>query len=272
MSQQIFSWSGLLAVKVGMSHSFWPLKLGFNLLVDLFGFVALMDVGMDLDLAVAVFSRSRGPLQQLRNPFITSTSMHETCVGNQSHDYVQGIETSRSAYYPRRMVKSIAQAWRKELFPEKRLSLLHAPLPQSLPSASLDLHAGELADGEELELASNREPTQKEREQWMTQLKKYHRASGHPNNFNLARILRDADLEKWTVNAASSLHCDECAALKLGGESSGKIPPASMRPMPKAWEVVGMGCTEWNPPGSKKKLKILVMMDLSTPFNETREY
>ncbi len=195
----------------------------------------------------------------------------KTCVGNHAHDHIQGIETARSAYYPWRMVKSIAQTWRKELFPERRLSLLHAPLPQHHSCAALDLHAGELVDEDQDEVGGEQDnvPTQREREQWMVQLKKYHRASGHPNNFNLARILRDAGLEKWKVDAASSLHCDECAALKLGGDSSGKIPPASMRPMPKAWEVVGMDCTEWNPPGTKKKLKILVMMDLATRFKVT---
>ena len=197
----------------------------------------------------------------------------KTCVGNHAHDHIQGIETARSAYYPWRMVKSIAQTWRKELFPERRLSLLHAPLPQHHSCAALDLHAGELVDEDQDEVGGEQDnvptQTQREREQWMVQLKKYHRASGHPNNFNLARILRDAGLEKWKVDAASSLHCDECAALKLGGDSSGKIPPASMRPMPKAWEVVGMDCTEWNPPGTKKKLKILVMMDLATRFKVT---
>ena len=195
----------------------------------------------------------------------------KTCVGNHAHDHIQGIETARSAYYPWRMVKSISQTWRKELFPERRLSLLHAPLPQHSSCAVLDLHAGELADEDQDEVGGGQDnaPTQREQDQWMVQLKKYHRASGHPNNFNLARILRDAGLEKWKVDAASSLHCDECAALKLGGDSSGKIPPASMRPMPKAWEVVGMDCTEWNPPGTKKKFKILVMMDLATRFKVT---
>ena len=197
----------------------------------------------------------------------------KTCVGNHEHDYVQGIDTARSAYYPWRMVKSIAQTWRKELFPERRLSLLHAPLPQRQSPAVFDLHAGEMIDADEEQDEPQRGscglPTQQERDQWMVQLKKYHRASGHPNNFNLARILRDAGMEKWKIDAASTLHCDECAALKLGGDSSGKVPPASMRPMPKAWEVVGMDCTEWTPPGIKKKFKILVMMDLATRFKVT---
>ena len=128
----------------------------------------------------------------------------KTCVGNHAHDHVQGIETARSAYYPWRMVKSIAQTWRKELFPERRLSLLHAPLPQHHSPAAFDLHAGELMDEDQEELGreQSNEPTQQERDEWIVQLKKYHRASGHPNNFNLARILRDAGLEKWKVDAA----------------------------------------------------------------------
>ena len=99
---------------------------------------------------------------------------------------------------------------------------------------------------------------------------KYHRSAGHPSNYNLNRILRDAGRPAWQVKAALDLHCDECAASKLGGISSGRIPPASMRPLPKAWESVGMDCTEWTPGKSLTKCTILVCMDLATKFKATR--
>ena len=81
--------------------------------------------------------------------------------------------------------------------------------------------------------------------------------------------MRDAGRPKWQVQAAYDLRCEDCAALKLGGESSGKIPPASMRPLPAAWEVVGLDVSEWHPPGSKEKHKIVVFMDLATKFKCT---
>ena len=105
---------------------------------------------------------------------------------------------------------------------------------------------------------------------WKANLMKYHRASGHPNNnYNLARIIRDSGRPSWQVKAAQDLRCDDCAAMKLGGESSGKIPPASMKPMPASWEVVGMDVREWTPPNAKEKHKILVLMDLATKFKAT---
>ena len=60
-------------------------------------------------------------------------------------------------------------------------------------------------------------------EQWKVHMLNYHRSSGLPSTYNLARILRDAGRPAWQVNAALDLHCDEWAASKLGGISSGRI-------------------------------------------------
>ena len=190
----------------------------------------------------------------------------KTCPGCHDHDHIQGPETSKSAYYPWSMCMAIAQLWRSELYPEKWLYQLHALVPTIISEEEscqfLGLH--ELQAGEEAAVS------EKEKEQWRVQLLKYHRSAGHPNNYNLARILRDAGRPRWQVEAAHGLKCDDCAALKLGGISSGKIPPASMRPLPKAWEVVGMDVREWDPPGSKVKHKVIVRMDLATKFKATR--
>jgi len=113
-------------------------------------------------------------------------------------------------------------------------------------------------------------PSTKEVEQWKIQLLKYHRSAGHPSNFNLARILRDAGRPQWQVKVALALRCEDCAALKMGGSSSGQVPPASMRPMPRAWECVGMDCTEWTPPHENQKCTVLVLMDLATKFKVTK--
>ena len=58
--------------------------------------------------------------------------------------------------------------------------------------------------------------------------------------------------------------------MKQGGESSGKmIPPATLRPLPRAWEVVGMDTFEWIPHNSNQKLKVLLLIDLATKFKVT---
>ena len=53
---------------------------------------------------------------------------------------------------------------------------------------------------------------------------------------------------------------------RLAGSSSGKIPPASVRPLPKACQVVGMDTCEWSPPNHPHKYKVLLMMGLATKF------
>ena len=209
----------------------------------------------------------------------------KTCPGCHEHDRIQGLETQKSAYYPWKLCKSIAQTWRQELYPDKWLTYLQAPLPSfvqpeeqlqalGLMDGALDFcPAMDLCPGLDFypaESSSSSEPPGKELSLWRVHLMKYHRAAGHPSNYNLARILRDAGRAFWQVRAAMDLKCDECAALKLGGSSSGKVPPASMRPMPRAWECVGMDCTEWTPLQSQVKYYVLVIMDLATKFKVTR--
>ena len=198
----------------------------------------------------------------------------KTCTGCHEHERIQGLETQRSAFYPWRMCRSIAQIWKSELYPERLLQRLHAPVASMMTEEECLFSLGLCGDEHELlpsEKSSKDPPSDpKVVEQWKVHMLKYHRSAGHPSNYNLARILRDAGRPAWQVKAALDLHCDECAASKLGGISSGHIPPASMRPLPKAWESVGMDCTEWTPGKSPVKFTILVCMDLATKFKATR--
>ena len=198
----------------------------------------------------------------------------KTCTGQHEHDHIQGIETARSAYYPWKMCKSIAQFWAGELCPVRWLQHLHSDISTSMTSIE-QCHQLQLMNQldvfpqEEVKAKQDIVPTDQELAQWKIQLLKYHRASGHPNNYNLARIIREAGKPRWQVQAAFELHCDECKAMKQGGESSGKIPPATLRPLPKAWEVVGMDTFEWIPHNANQKLKVLLLIDLATKFKVT---
>ncbi|CAE7443123.1 Cacna1h [Symbiodinium natans] len=102
------------------------------------------------------------------------------------------------------------------------------------------------------------------REQWQAQIAKFHKAAGHPINRNLAKIVKDAGHPEWKVKAALEHYCPSCASLKVGGTSSGQVPPASTHAMYGAWEAVGVDSGEWIPPGGKKKVKFLLFMDLAT--------
>ncbi|CAK9007573.1 unnamed protein product [Durusdinium trenchii] len=55
------------------------------------------------------------------------------------------------------------------------------------------------------ELEDDDEPNAELRKQWDIQLLKYHKAAGHPNNYNLARIIREAGQPRWKVEAALKL-------------------------------------------------------------------
>ena len=200
------------------------------------------------------------------SPSFYSIYKCKTCTGSHEHEHIHGVETSRSAYYPWKMVKSIAQTWRQELYPDKWRRVLHTIVPQSMTREE-QLHALQLFPLES-DLPSKKavEPDEKEVQLWKQQLLKFHKAAGHPNNYNLARIIREAGKERWQIEAAMDLKCDDCLALKPGSTSSGKVPPASMRPLPRAWEMVGMDTTEWTPHGSKVKLLLLILMDLATKF------
>lgn len=92
----------------------------------------------------------------------------------------------------------------------------------------------------------------------------YHKSAGHPTNRNLARLVKNAGQPKWKVEEVMKFRCPPCESLKPGGTSSGNIPPASTAPMFKAWQAVGMDSTEWKIPGTRSKMKFLLIMDLAT--------
>ena len=108
------------------------------------------------------------------------------------------------------------------------------------------------------------DPSDAERSAWEAQIAKFHKAAGHPTNRNLAKIVKDAGHPEWKVQTALHHHCPACQSLKPGGTSSGQIPPASTHSLYGAWEAVGVDSAEWVPPGSKKKVKFLLFMDLAT--------
>ena len=109
----------------------------------------------------------------------------------------------------------------------------------------------------------------KDQETWKIKLLKFHRAAGHPSSRNLARMLHDAQVEKWKIKMALSLKCPACEELKPGGSSSKQIPPSSMRPLPEAWDHLGIDVSEWTVPGKDLKLKFVLFMDMATRYKVT---
>ena len=220
----------------------------------------------------------------------------KTCPGSHSHTWIQGQETARSAYYPWRMVQAIARFWRQQLASDRSLrlltmkedfkssnDLLHdcgdqgpvrdlchcgalSPCGDLLPKDDL-LHPDALPvmSGEPVvETADGDVPSPEEVQRWQSKIAQYHRAAGHPTNRNLARLVKNAGQPEWKIQEVLKYQCPACASIKPGGTSSGAIPPASTAPMYRAWQAVAMDTAEWLIPGTKRKLKFLLMMDLAT--------
>ena len=213
----------------------------------------------------------------------------KVCPRNHTHSLIQGAETSRTAYYPRRMVESIARHWKRQLAPARHLHYLGGGLQESLEDEnwerrmkSKDLQvcqeampaeASSSSSGPAVVVVDDDDPAgdvelnavpQKDKDAWEAKLKHYHRAAGHPSNKNLIHLFRDAGLASWKITMAKKFKCDACESIKMGGTSSGNIPPAATHESYKPWQAVGLDCSEWLVPGQKLKIRFVLMLDLAT--------
>ena len=203
----------------------------------------------------------------------TSSTFHQkfktkTCPGGHRHSHVAGVETAKSSYYPWRMVKAIANAWRQELLSDRNQRLLFAVDDQpSMVSIEEELNVLEEGDGNLFPVQQplgSVEPSPDELEQWKTRVSHFHKAAGHPTNRNLARVIKDSGAPDWKVRVALEHSCETCKSLKAGSLSSGQVPPAATHALPKAWQVIGLDAFEWTVPGLKKKARFLLIIDLAT--------
>ena len=215
----------------------------------------------------------------------------KVCPGGHSHAIIEGDETSRTAYYPWKMVESIARVWRKQFITDKHLhglfnndyvhyddrgegDLLHVGNvgSDSVPHGDdqqriqhpVQQHDGGNSGGPPEHVLLPEGVTQQEMDAWKVKVTHFHKAAGHPTNRNLAKIVKDSGQPEWKVQVVLQHKCQTCAALRPGGTSSGSIPPASTAPMYKAWQAVGIDAAEWQVPGRTTKMKFLLIMDLAT--------
>ena len=117
---------------------------------------------------------------------------------------------------------------------------LHPVLPQhdcqaqqeAMASESADADAAASSEDGQLVPASSSASSlanipQQEQDAWSAQLHHYHRTAGHPTNKNLIHLFRDAGLPEWKLEMARQFRCDAREGIKLGGSSSGNVPPAA---------------------------------------------
>ncbi|CAL1146255.1 unnamed protein product, partial [Cladocopium goreaui] len=232
------------------------------------------------------------------------------CLNNHQHEWIAGVETNRSAYYPVQMCQSIARCWRSLLMPARWTRMLWTapvegvdPFCEALyiqneiyaesegwlhpaevlppcgdlpseaeererdqPDAALPGQAEEIKTTEDEDY---KDVTPQMLTRWKAQLSKFHRAAGHPTSRNLARMLTDAQVEKWKVKEALKYRCAICEEQKPGGKSSKQVPPISLRPLPQAWEHLGIDIGEWEVPTQNLKVKFILLMDMATHYRVT---
>jgi chorismate mutase len=201
----------------------------------------------------------------------------KVCTGGHCHGRIEGRETQKSSYYPWKMVQSFARFWAQQTVSKQQLQRMNFhdvatvedcdggdllaqdeeppgdhSMPSSLPGDAIV--AANPADA----------PSAAERERWQAKLNHFHRSSGHCSSRNLARIVKDANLESWKVRAALDFTCPICEGLRPGGSSSGNVPPAATHAQYGPWQALGLDASEWAVPGHNVKVKFLLLIDFAT--------
>ena len=190
----------------------------------------------------------------------------KVCIGHHCHGRIEGRETQKSAYYPWKLVMSIAKFWSGQTTSNRQVRRMSF---HDVAEVELDCEHVFAAD-EVAPLASpgdsslDSQPSDVERERWQVRLTHFHKSAGHCSSRNLARIVKDANLESWKVKMASEFKCPTCESLKPGGISSGNVPPAATHAQFGPWEALGLDVAEWTIPGKITKQKFLLMIDMAT--------
>ena len=143
----------------------------------------------------------------------------KVCHGGHSHGRIEGKETQKSSYYPWKMVQSFARFWAKQTVSTQQLRRMNFNEVNEIDD--FDLYAAPEGDADELEAQPvpnvvAEPPNAAERERWKAKLMHFHKFSGHCSTRNLARIVKDANLEPWKVKMAQDFTCPICESLRPG--------------------------------------------------------
>lgn len=151
----------------------------------------------------------------------------KVCCGGHCHGRIEGSETAKTAYYLWQMVQSFTRFWASQSTSNKLIRCMnyHDIPEETFDGDLLPLQAAAAAEDESPERAapSNEPPSDQERDRWRVKLTHFHKAAGHCSGRNLARIVRDANLEPWKVKMAYDFRCPTCHGLRPGGISSGNV-------------------------------------------------
>lgn len=213
-------------------------------------------------------------------------SLQRKCPGHADHVHCRGEVAKASSYYPPKMVtaitKSLVASWTKvekdmdwTLVEDVENYLLEIPKEkdheEQVFQKARDEEPGILA------LTRTRypkeAPTGRRLEVIRQQMLRIHRAAGHPSFGNLQRLLRARGAPQWAINLAGGLQCPDCI------ESKRPLlhPPASVKPTPELYEIVGVDIFEYEREVQEKKVKhkLILWRDRASGYvfvNHLQEY
>ena len=136
----------------------------------------------------------------------------KVCLQNHEHAQIHGLETTRSAYYPTALCRSIAQLWRRTLIPDRWIKMLSTAPVVMDPFKELcdgDDHQAHLCSGlpdgdlfmgddenvpDDAVVPAEVQPSEQDQRAWRAKLDRFHRQAGHPTARNMARMMADAQL------------------------------------------------------------------------------
>eukprot|EP00435_Cladocopium_sp_Y103_P033009 s416_g8.t1 len=183
---------------------------------------------------------------------------------------VEGVGPFREALYIQNETYTEAEGWLHPAEVHHSGGALPPDLEEidgQLPGADLPGRVEEISSTEDEDY---KDVTPQMMTKWKAQLSKFHRAAGQPTSRNLARMLTDAKVDRWKVKEAFKYRCHTCEEQKPGGKSSKQVPPISLRPLPQAWEHLGIDIGEWEVPTQNLKVKFILMMDMATHYRVTK--
>jgi hypothetical protein len=159
----------------------------------------------------------------------------KVCTKDHDHERIEGNLTNASSYYPEPMCRSLAHFWQNEdrLQPHREVLTLTSTVTP--PEDTFDMQELLVKQKEE------QTPTTDDELAFDKLLRQLHKASGHPTNRNLAKILKDAHRPSWQVQKALDLKCPDCDELRPHAASN---PEAATYAIPAAWSHVGTDVSE----------------------------
>eukprot|EP00435_Cladocopium_sp_Y103_P019899 s669_g4.t2 len=181
-------------------------------------------------------------------------ALQRKCPGHAEHLHCRGEVAQASSYYPPKMVKAVTKAvitsWTEpedtymtSLATDVEQYLLEIPHDSSGHSKVVR----EVREEDPAIMALSRTnfpsepPKGRKLELIKQQMMRIHRSSGHASFSNLQRLLRMRRAPQWSIDLAGSLQCPDC----LEAQRPQPQPPASTKPMPELWEIVGTDVFEY---------------------------